>query len=199
MKQISTVLKGVLVIAVTVLVGCQPSNKTETKSGTNDAAVSETDFSVAFINTDSLLQKYDYAKVLNDKILSKEEISRANFNEKAKVFQQDAVEFQRKVQNNGFLSLDRAEKEQQRLAKAERDLQELNQRLTNELQIEQGKINRQLRDTLISYLEEYSKTKPYRLILSNTLGDNVLYSAPGVDITDEVVEALNARYTASQK
>ncbi len=165
-------------------------------SGTQKAVVGETDYSVAYINTDSLLLKYTYAKALSEKIMGKQEASRADFNEKAKVFQQDAVEFQRKVQNNGFLSLDRAEKEQQRLAKAERDLQELNQRLSNELMLEQETINRQLRDTLVNYLEEYSKANPYKIILSNTMGDNVLYSAPGVDITNQIVEALNARYEA---
>ena len=196
MKQLSTVLKCVLVIALAVLFGCQPSNKSENNSGTKEAVVGETDYTVAYINTDSLLLKYNYAKDLSEKIMSKQESSRANFNEKAKVFQQDAVAFQRKVQNNGFLSLDRAEKEQQRLAKAERDLQELNQRLSNELMAEQETINRQLRDTLVNYLEEYSKANPYKMILSNTMGDNVLYSAPGVDITDQIVEALNARYEA---
>ena len=198
MKQLSTVLKSVLVIAAAVLFGCQPSNKSDNMSGTQKAVVGETDYSVAYINTDSLLLKYTYAKALSEKIMGKQEASRADFNEKAKVFQQDAVEFQRKVQNNGFLSLDRAEKEQQRLAKAERDLQELNQRLSNELMLEQETINRQLRDTLVNYLEEYSKANPYKIILSNTMGDNVLYSAPGVDITNQIVEALNARYTAEK-
>ena len=131
--------------------------------------------------------------------MGKEEASRADFNEKYKVFQQDAVEFQRKVQNNGFLSMERAQKEQQRLAKAEQDLAQLNQTLTNELMMEQDKLNRQLRDTLMNYLDEYTKAKPYKVILSNTLGDNVLYGAKSVDITNEIVEVLNARHAASKK
>ncbi len=49
--------------------------------------------SVVYINTDSLLLKYEYAKVLNDVIMQKEESSRTDFNQKYRVFQQDAMEF----------------------------------------------------------------------------------------------------------
>lgn len=155
--------------------------------------------SVVYINTDSLLLKYEYAKVLNDVIMRKEESSRTDFNQKYRVFQQDAMEFQRKVQNNGFLSLERAQSEEQRLAKAERDLQELNNRLSNELMREQERINRELRDTLQLFLKSYSVENNYKLVLSNTMGDNVLYSDPQVDITNAVVELLNKRYEVATK
>lgn len=200
MKQLSTVLNGVLVIAVIILfvLHFTGSDSKENKGG--EAAVAEgAVFPVAYINTDSLLLNYSFAKEVNEQLMGKEEASRADLNEKAKVFQQDAVEFQRKVQNNGFLSMERAQKEQQRLAKAEQDLQQLSQRLTNELMQEQDKLNRQLRDTLMNYLEIYTKDNPYKVILSNTLGDNVLYGADGVDITNEILDALNARHTPAAK
>ncbi len=200
MKQLSTVLNGVLLIAVIILFVLHFKN-TDSKEvgGAAEASNSGELFPVAYINTDSLLLKYTFAKEVNEQLMSKEEASRADFNEKARVFQQDAVEFQRKVQNNGFLSMERAQKEQQRLAKAEQDLAQLNQTLTNELMMEQDKLNRQLRDTLMNYLEDYTKVKPYKVILSNTMGDNVLYGGENVDITNEIVEALNSRHAASKK
>ncbi|MBR8537565.1 OmpH family outer membrane protein [Carboxylicivirga sediminis] len=201
MKQLSTVLNGVLLIAVIILfvLHFKSTGTDKNTSAADGQSAGGEFFPVAYINTDSLLLHYTFAKEVNEQLMSKEEASRADFNEKARVFQQDAVEFQRKVQNNGFLSMERAQKEQQRLAKAEQDLAQLNQTLTNELMREQEKLNRQLRDTLINYLEEYNKQKPYKVILSNTLGDNVLYGAAGVDITNEIVEVLNARHAASKK
>ncbi len=201
MKQLSTVLNGVLLIAVIILFvlhfkGSGSNSNEPVTEGKNTAGDL---FPVAYINTDSLLLHYTFAKEVNEQLMSKEEASRADFNEKAKVFRQDAVEFQRKVQNNGFLSMERAQKEQQRLAKAEQDLAQLNQTLSNELMREQEKLNLQLRDTLMNYLEQYATKKPYKVILSNTLGDNVLYGAEGVDITNEIVEVLNARHAASKK
>ncbi len=200
MKNLSVVLNSILLIAVVVLFVLHfSSEKVEGEGASEGSVKSAVDFPLAYINTDSLLLKYDYAKLLKEKMLKKEESSRANFNEKAKVFQQDLREHQRKLQNNGYLSLDRAQKEEQRLAKANQDLQDLNTRLTNELMAEQNKINTELRDTLMSYLKEYNKTKGYKVILSNTMGDNILYSEPGVDITNDIVKALNDRYNASNK
>ena len=91
--------------------------------------------------------------------MSQSESSRSDFNQKYRVFQQDAMEFQRKVQNNGFLSMERAQKEQTRLQKAEQDLQELNERLTNDLMQKQAKVNAELRDTLVNFLNEYAASR----------------------------------------
>lgn len=148
---------------------------------------------VAFINTDSLMLNYKLAQKLTERIMGKEEAARADFNQKMRVFQQDATEFQRKVQNNAFLSMERAQQEQARLQKKEQELQELNERLSNELMKEQADLSKQLQDTLQNFLKEYA-TGRYSLILSNNMGDNVLWSATGVDITNEVVDILNSRY-----
>jgi outer membrane protein len=202
MKNLSVVLNSVLLIAVVVLFVLQFSSQKVRGgdgSGADNVAQGTSDFPLAFINTDSLLIKYEYAKLLKESMLGKEEASRADFNEKAKVFQQDLMEHQRKLQNNGYLSIDRAKKEEQRLTKGNKDLQDLNTRLTNELMAEQNRINNELRDTLINYLKEYNKEKGYKVILSNTMGDNVLYSADGADITEDIVNALNARYKATKK
>jgi len=201
MKQLSTVLNGVLLIAVIILFVLHFSNSgaKDVKEVGDGTAVQGETFPVAYINTDSLLLNYTFAKEVNEQLISKEEASRADFNEKANVFKQDAVAFQRKVENNGFLSMERAQKEQERLKKAEMDLQELNQQLSNELMSEQNKLNGQLRDTLVNYLDIFAKQNPYKMILSNTLGDNVLYGAEGIDITDEIVKGLNARHAAAKK
>lgn len=181
------------VVAMMVAVGCQAPQNNATCVASNDSV----SLSVAFVNTDSLIINYEYAKKKNEELVSQEESMRAELNQKGRVFQQEVVEFQRKVQNNGFLSMERAQSEQERLAKKEQELAELQQKLAEDLMRQQQSVNMELRDTLVNFLEEWGKDK-YRLILSNTMGDNVLYSAPGVDITKEVVEALNSRYNAKK-
>lgn len=156
------------------------------------------DNGIVFINTDSLIIKYEYARQLSEELIKKEESSRTDFNERARVFQQDMVEFQRKVQNNGFLSLERAQSEERRLRQKEQELQELNNRLSNDLMQHQERMNQQLRDTITAFLEGYSHEKGYRLVLSNTMGDNLLYGAPDLDITQEVVDSLNKRFAAGR-
>lgn len=194
MKKQFGVLSTIL-FSCAALVGCQqPSGNAVAASADSIASTMQ----IAYINTDSLLLNYEFSKKKSEELMGKEESSRAEYNQKARVFQQDAVEFQRKVQNNGFLSMERAQSEQNRLAKMEQDLAELNNKLSNELMQEQNRINAELRDTITRFLADYAKDK-YTLILSNTMGDNVLYAAPGVDITADVVKELNARYNAKKK
>ncbi|MCF0189740.1 MAG: OmpH family outer membrane protein [Marinilabiliaceae bacterium] len=180
---------ALLFVVGMMVVGCEKPQQNQCGAAASDSCA----LGIAYINTDSLLLTYKLAQKLQEQIMAKEEAARADFNQKARTFQQDANEFQRKVQNNAFLSLDRAQKEQERLQKAEQDLQELNNRLSQELMNEQAKLSVQLHDTLQAFLKEYAVGR-YQLIISNNMGDNVLYSAPGVDITNEVVEILNARY-----
>lgn len=200
MKNVSLIVNVVLVIAVTVLfvlVLSGRSSKEGDLSGSSNGM--SLDSGIVYINTDSLIIKYDFARYLSEELLKKEEASRTDFNEKARVFQQDMAEFQRKVQNNGFLSLERAQSEERRLREKEVELQDLNSRLSNELMEQQGVMNKQLRDTISSFLKEYCVDKPYKLVLSNTMGDNVLHAEEGLDITADVVEMLNNRYAESKK
>ena len=183
-----------MILAVAfVATSCVNNNGKNGFSGAQSSADSLVQGGIAYVNTDTFLLNYKYAQKLTDELMSKSETSRSDFNQQYRVLQQDAMEFQRKVQNNGFLSMERAQKEQDRLQQKQQELQELNDRLTNELMQKQAEVNAELRDTLTKFLDEYAIGR-YSLILSNNLGDNVLYSAPGVDITKEVVDLLNARY-----
>lgn len=52
---------------------------------------------------------------------------------------------------------------------------------------------------LTLFLKEYNKTKGYNLIISNTSFDNLLYADSTLNITKEIVDGLNARYTPVAK
>lgn len=200
MKNLSLIINAVLAIAVSALFiivlydGKSADGKGYETDGREVGASG-----IVYINTDSLLINYDYARVLSDILIRKEESSRTDLNERVKVFQQDMNEFQRKLQNNGFLSLERAQSEEGRLRRKEQELQELNNRFSNELMMEQDKMNRELRDTITNFLSGYCKNRSYRMVLSNTMGDNVLYAEESMDITKDVAAKLNARYQARKK
>jgi len=77
----------------------------------------------------------------------------------------------------------------------EQDLQQLNAKLSQELMDVQQKVSEQLRDSINIFLKEYNKDKKFELILSNTSSDNILIANDAYDITKEVTEALNSRYS----
>ncbi len=45
-----------------------------------------------------------------------------------------------------------------------------------------------------AYLQQYGKEKGYTFILGATEGGNIVYAAEGTDITDDVLQGLNAQY-----
>ena len=79
--------------------------------------------------------------------------------------------------------------------KKEQDLQQLNAKLSQDLMEVQQKVSEQLRDSINTYLKSYNKDKKYEMILSNTSSDNILISNAGYDITKEVTDELNKRYS----
>lgn len=80
----------------------------------------------------------------------------------------------------------RAAKEQQLLRyreAIEQQAQRENQRLTQAVLAE---IN--------AYLKQYGKQKGYTFILGATESGNIVYAAEGTDISDDVLQGLNAQY-----
>lgn len=201
MKNINYIINGVLALAVVILFVLQFTGKKEsgvTKTFTAEESASGL-LPIAYVNVDSLLLNYNYSKDLNEIIIKKQENSRASVNQKLRSLQTEMQDFQRKVENNAFLTRERAEQEQARLMKKQQELQDFDNRLAQELVSEQQRLNEQLRDTLVSQLRVYNKDKGYLVILSNTMGDNILLAGDAYDITKEVIEYLNKNYAPASK
>ena len=193
MNKIQIVINVILVAAVATLFGIVLAGK---KSATSEiATVSPSEvMPVAYLNVDSLLANYTFAQDASDKLISKQEDARLKMNTKLRTFQNEVAEFQRKLENNAFISRESAEKQQQKLAKKEQELQELEAKLTQDIMIENQKLNQQLADSLTNFLKDFNADGRYHVILSNTAKDNVLMANEQYDITNEVVNGLNARY-----
>ena len=108
-------------------------------------------------------------------------------------------DFQRKVENNAFLTRERAEQEQRRLLTKQEELQNLDNQLANELMQEQQKLNEQLRDTVVAPLKTFNKDHGFQVVFSNTVGDNILLAEDVYDITAELIEYLNKNYVSPAK
>ena len=179
---------------------CAEKNTNATSAAPQTTTVAgNSNMKIAYVEIDSLLTKYNFWNDLNEQMIKKEENIRTTLNEKGKKLESEAKEFERKVQNNGFISRERAEQEQMRLVKQQQELQQLQQKLSEELAMENQKNSLQLRDSINSFLKIYNKNKGYDLIISNSGFDNLLYANPAFNITNEIVEGLNARYTPSSK
>ncbi len=153
---------------------------------------------VAYVDIDTLLINYNLWIELNDEMIRKEESVRATLNEKAKALQSDYEEFERKLSNNAFATRERAEAEQNRILKKREELEATSERLTSELAVENNKNSVLFRDSINAYINDYNKTHGYNIILSR-IGDNILYIDNAMNITQEVIDGLNARHEKNKK
>ena len=192
------IVLGVAIICLFVLVLAKKTNVEHKKDVADTDSLCYSKLPIAYVNIDSLLLGYQFAKEANESLIKEQEDSRLTINTKARQLQNEMGEFQRKLENNAFLSRQRAEDEQARLIKKQQDLEELDAKLTQQLMQKQQKISEELRDTINLVLKVYNVDKSYQLILSNSMNDNILYADKTYDITSEVIDLLNKRFTAKK-
>ena len=153
---------------------------------------------IAYVEVDSLMTQYDFAKDYSVTLQKKSNNARNTLTTKGNALQAAVNNFQQKLNNNGFTSREQAASQQAAIERQQRDLQELQVRLENELANETAKFNETLRDSLQNFLKDYNKDKQFSLILTKQ-GDNILLADKRYDITNDVINGLNKRYKPTAK
>ena len=186
---------GTLALAAMTTLAFTSCNKqnsqAENKSESNTKAA-PTSMKIAYVEVDYIMSQYKFCKDYSLILQKKGQNIQSTLASKQQALQAAAANFQQKVQQNAY-TREQAEAIQAGLQKQSADLQGLNQRLSNEFQVETEKYNAALRDSLRHFLNEYNKDKKYSLILSKA-GDNLLYADKAFDITNDVVAGLNKAY-----
>ncbi len=207
MNKITIIVESILAAAVVALFVLFFTATPQAKKADSQEIIAEGELlPIAIINTDSILKHYTLAVEASDKLMASYEESTVKLDTKAKslqkeaeTFQKDVIDFQRKLEANAFLSRERAESEQARLQKKEQqlmakqqDLENLRQKLSADFMNEQAALTQQLQDSVQAYLREFNADGRYHLVLNDAV---LMNKVAGYDITDEVIEALNARYS----
>ena len=178
-----------------MMVSC---NNQSPKMDDQPAAASGEGMKIAYVEVDSLMTQYNFAKDYSVTLQKKSNNARNTLNQKGNALQAAMANFQQKLNNNGFQSREQAASQQAAIQRQQNDLQELQARLENELASETAKFNEALRDSLQNFLKSYHEDKKFGLILSKA-GDNILMGNKKLDITQDVINGLNKRYKPTAK
>lgn len=197
----STTLKhGSLATAialVSVLTACgNKDSKTEatTKTSTTTVAADE---KIVYVNSDSLLTKYEYFKDLKLKMETKGKAAENDMAAKSQAFQREVQQYQ---QQQNTLPADQRAATEQRLARKQQELQAYQQNAGAALQNEQAKEQEILYDKVAEYLKGYAKTKGYKMVLTYSKGNSaMLFADESLDVTSAVIVGLNAAYSKDKK
>ena len=193
----SYIISGVLALAIIILYilhfKATPANDNKVMPiDTSKGKISA--LPIAYVRVDSLLTNYNYAKYLNESLMRKEESTRAALSQRRNSIASATQEFERKRQNNAFLSQERAQQEYNRIMKMEQDFQQLGAKMQQDFLLEQQKLNIQMEDTIKVRIQEYNKAKGYQVIFATTGSNNILYGEKVYDITKDVTDFLNKKY-----
>ena len=180
-----------------MMVSCNnASPKMDDQPAAGDATA--TGLKIAYVEVDSLMTQYDFAKDYSVTLQKKSNNARNTLTQKGNALQAAVNNFQQKLNNNGFQSREQAASVQAAIQRQQNDLQELQARLESELANETAQFNQALRDSLQNFLDAYNKDKKYDMILSKA-GDNILLANKKFDITQDVINGLNKRYKPTTK
>ncbi|MEM1405410.1 MAG: OmpH family outer membrane protein [Bacteroidota bacterium] len=191
MKNLSLALNLVLIVAVGVLYYFQFSENSSDESESLSKSKNLSDYSIVYINADSVLANYDYFKDVQVQLQEKGKKLEAEYQNRAQGLQNEVNNYQRTVSN---LTIGQAKAIEEDLVKKQQNLRLYQESLTQELLKEENEVNKELYDQVTAYLKEYSEENNVDLVVKYNQGSDVLFASDSLDITQVVIEGLNLAY-----
>lgn len=149
---------------------------------------------IVYIRMDTLIMQYDMASDLSSTFQAEAQAVQDDLNKRGRKLESDMKSFENQYQK-GLLTRSNAEQQQNALLKRQQELQNLANQKQLELQEKEFVMNNQIIHAIKTYLEEYNKVRGYAAILTTTdMNNTIIVGNVALDITQEVVEGLNAEY-----
>jgi len=151
------------------------------------------EYKIVYINTDTLWNQYQFVIDGMAKLSRAEAVIRKQYESKAKKFQTE-YETYMKQGKAGLLTLKQQQDTEASLKQQQQNLMQMEQSLGDQLMQKKQVLNKQINDTIVAFIERYRVEKGYTLILQYAYLNGVLAADPALDVTEEVVDRLNAKY-----
>jgi outer membrane protein len=154
--------------------------------------------SIAFVNSDEVLQQYDLVKKLSDDLSKERDKKDKDITAKQKAYQDDAAYFQEQVQKQ-TISQQSAEEIYQQLMARQQELYMLQDQYSAELSQKEMEMNMVILDSIRNYLKRMNMTAGFDYILSYNSMGNILFAKDTFNITPQVIQGLNLEYAEKNK
>lgn len=200
MKNLATIAKSLCATALLCSMSACGSSETSDAKTNDSTATAKTEakalINIRYIDADSVSANYTLAKEFQQQALQ-------SLNKIESVRQSRAAELQKlgsaieqKTRNNGYLTQTSYEADMNAFSKKQQEAAQAMESMENRARQEMAQRQIELNDSLESFIKEYNAKKGYDAILFKAAG---VYFNPALDITQEVIDGLNARYEKSKK
>ena len=140
------------------------------------------------------------ANDLSSVVQTKAQSIEQELNRKGNKLQNDVNAFQQKI-DKGLLTRSVAEAQSSKLQEQQNEFQNYYAQKQQEMQEEQNVMMNQIADAIKAFLDKFNEEKQYALIIANQgsiLPSPIATGDPELDITDEILEGLNAEYVKTK-
>ena len=198
MKKIALILSAALFVLAAV--SCKNG---KTAEGSTDAATAEEGpaaGAIVYFNLDRVLEEYDMANDLRSVVETKVGSIQQEINRRGSKLEKDVKAFQDKI-DKGLLTRSVAEVQGQKLQEQQNNFQQYAAQKQQEMAEEQQVMLNQIADAIKTFIDEYNAEKKYAMIIStqgSVLPAPVATADPELDITDDILEGLNAAYVKTK-
>lgn len=161
-----------------------------------DKEMVEANFPIAYVIVDSVMENYLYFQKLEKQLQSLVTAEENKMQKKADAFQKDVEDFQYQVANRIITNADAQAKEAE-LTNRQQKLYAEQQQKQQELALKEQKLRDQLADSVYACIKFYNADGKYKIILNNAYQSSVLYAEEQLNITNDILKVMNARYNAA--
>lgn len=188
------------VFATVILAALAGCNNTSAPAPQTEGEPAVAAGSIVYFNLDRVLNEYDMANDLRSVAETRINSINQEVNRRGTKLEKDSKAFQDKL-NKGLMTQSVAEVQYKKLQDQQNSFQQYAAQKQQEIAEEQQVMMNQIADAIKTFIDEYNAEKGYAMILT-TQGDilpaPVVVADPSLDITDDLLEGLNAAYVKSK-
>ena len=189
-------VKQICCLCLTCLLLIQCENNSKKTEGNIPAVQSNTTNSIriAYVNSDTVSKYYDFAALIQSKLLNKRNSAENQLKDKMSSYQKLRADFEKAAPIMG--EREKMEKAQN-IMTLEQEIMRVEQDLTDQLAQEELLLTESYILKTNEYMQIIGKELGYDFVLSFRIGGPMLYADSSHDITEEVIKLLNKRYNSS--
>lgn len=188
----AVVLAGLSLTAVSCNNGTSQNEAGEAKT----SEVASTQGAIVYFNLDTVLNNYDMANELRSVVETKVNSINQEVTRRRNKLEKDVKAFSDKL-NKGLLTQSVAESQNKKLVEQQQSFENYAAQKQQEIIEEQQVMMNQLADAISEYVAEFNSDNKYAMIIAtqgDILSTPVVCASPELDITDILLEGMNAAY-----
>jgi outer membrane protein len=194
-NKILIAINAVLLLGLIGIYVLHFTSRTNTKQNVDATAPlqKEGGLTVAYVDSDTLLAKYQYAIDLQEELNKYKDSQEKNYQQQVTKFQKD---YQTYLQTGENMTLSQQQATEAELKQRSEKLATLEAELTQKVMQKQLDANIELLNRIFAFVREYNAAnQQFDIIMRKTFNDSpTLYMNPAMDITNEIIEGLNEEY-----